>query len=220
MLKHAIDQHEREDPEKIEFRMKVLKYHRTAFERQVSESVEIRNNTKHNILNSKGEYNRCALPRLGLKIGTKEYSTAKEDEEREEEKEGNIEEKIRMMRKAAGKKTHGRQRKEDPAPKRRKLGSNNEFESKRITSMENITPLAGEKRSSAEDEDDDEQAPPPRKMQKKFQQDIRLFIKQPTARQRLTKGIRLAPAYNKGLQTYYARHMKQRLTKNCRLTPA
>ena len=110
----------------------------------MSESVEIRNNTKHNILNSKGEYNRCALPRLGLKIGTKEYSTAKEDEEREEEKERNIEEKIRMMRKAAGKKTHGRQRKEDPAPKRRKLGSNNEFESKRITSMENITPLAGE----------------------------------------------------------------------------
>ena len=87
MLKHAVDMYDGVDPEKIEFRMKVLQYHSTAFERQVSESIKIRNNAKHHILNSKGEYNRCALPRLGLKMGTREYSKAKEEEEREEERE-------------------------------------------------------------------------------------------------------------------------------------
>ena len=77
--------------------MKVLQYHNTAFERQVSESIKIRNNSNHHILNSKGEYNRCALPRLGLKMGTREYSKAKYKGKKEEEKERNIEEKIRKL---------------------------------------------------------------------------------------------------------------------------
>ena len=92
MLKHAVDRHEGLDLEKVEFRMKVLQYNDNAFEGQVSESIKIRNNSKHHILNSKGEYNRVALPRLGLKMGTKEYSKAKDEEEKEEEKERNIEE--------------------------------------------------------------------------------------------------------------------------------
>ena len=60
--------------------MKVFKYHRTAFERQISESVKIQENMKHQMLNTKGEYNRCALPRLGLKMGTREYNQAQEKE--------------------------------------------------------------------------------------------------------------------------------------------
>ena len=53
MLKHAINRHEDTDPEHLEFRMKVLKYHRSAFKRQVSESMEIKKNSRHHILNSK-----------------------------------------------------------------------------------------------------------------------------------------------------------------------
>jgi hypothetical protein len=62
MLKHAVDKHNGNKPEDIEFRMKVLQYQRSAFERQVAESIKIQRNTNHHILNSKGEYNRCALP--------------------------------------------------------------------------------------------------------------------------------------------------------------
>ena len=78
MLKHIVDKHEHEDHSQVVFRMKVLQYHQTAFERQVSESVKIQSHRKHHLMNSKSEYNRCALPRLGLKIGTKEYSKAKD----------------------------------------------------------------------------------------------------------------------------------------------
>ena len=65
MLKDAVDKHEGEKPADVGFRMKVLQYPRTAFERQVSESIKIQRNIKHHILNSKEEYNRCALSRLG-----------------------------------------------------------------------------------------------------------------------------------------------------------
>ena len=44
--------------------------------------------TKHNILNSKYEYNRCALPRLTTKIGdkeSKEWSKEKLEEQAEAE---------------------------------------------------------------------------------------------------------------------------------------
>ena len=122
MLKHAVDRHEEARPEDIEFRMKVLQYPRSAFERQVSESIKIQRNTRHHILNSKGEYNRCALPRLGLKIGTKEYSKAKESEDMEEEKERNIEEKIRMMRKQAGKSAQRRKVKPSTKEKENRRG--------------------------------------------------------------------------------------------------
>ena len=70
MLKHYLEKHEDEDFEKIKFGMKIIKTARTAFERQISESVEIQNKKKNNyILNSKSEYNCCALPRLTAKIG-------------------------------------------------------------------------------------------------------------------------------------------------------
>ena len=50
--------------------MRLIKTHRSAFNRQISESVEIQTQKReHMILNSKSEYNRCALPRLTAKIG-------------------------------------------------------------------------------------------------------------------------------------------------------
>ena len=44
MLKRSVDKHEGTKPEEVEFRMKVLQYPRTAFERQVSESIMIQRN--------------------------------------------------------------------------------------------------------------------------------------------------------------------------------
>merc|ERR1712218_92979 len=56
--------------------MKVLKQHRSAFERQVIEAVLIEMEDDGSLLNSKGGFNRCALPRLQVGIGDKvaEYS--------------------------------------------------------------------------------------------------------------------------------------------------
>ena len=74
MLKHALEKHgEEEDLEKIQFGVKVIRYTRSAFERQVMESVIIQDERNHNILNSKSEYNRCSLPRLTANLGDREW---------------------------------------------------------------------------------------------------------------------------------------------------
>ena len=64
MLRHllAVHEDEEEEWEKIRFGMKILKSTRTAFERQILESVLIQKARSHNIMNNKAEYNRCALP--------------------------------------------------------------------------------------------------------------------------------------------------------------
>ena len=74
MLRHLLAQHEEEEEnwDKIEFGMKMLKSTRTAFERQVLESVTIQKERGHNLMNNKSEYNRCALPRLTAKLGEKD----------------------------------------------------------------------------------------------------------------------------------------------------
>jgi hypothetical protein len=85
MLKHMVDQHEGDDFDKVEFRMKAVKFHKTAFERQVYESVKIQNiREHHDILNSKAEFNRCAIPRLGLKMGDSETRERKKMKRQEE----------------------------------------------------------------------------------------------------------------------------------------
>ena len=52
--------------------MRVIKSTRTAFERQIMESVMIQKERHHQIMNNKAEYNRCALPRLTAKLGEKD----------------------------------------------------------------------------------------------------------------------------------------------------
>ena len=70
MIKHYFEKHADEELESMEFGMKILKTHRSAFNRQISESVLIQTHNKnHVILNSRSEYNRCALPRLTAKMG-------------------------------------------------------------------------------------------------------------------------------------------------------
>ena len=72
--------------EEIEFGMRIVREARSAFERQIAESVQIQNQKRSNIiLNSKSEYNRCALPRLTANIGN--ISLDALDKMKREEKE-------------------------------------------------------------------------------------------------------------------------------------
>ena len=61
MLKHQLVDH---DGAKAHFEFKVLSSYRTALRRQIAEAVEIRREGEACLLNSKGMYNRCSLPRL------------------------------------------------------------------------------------------------------------------------------------------------------------
>ena len=62
------------------------------------ESVLIQESRMHNLLNSKSEYNRCALPRLATKIGENDYKKWEENNKEEKEKEKELENKIRELR--------------------------------------------------------------------------------------------------------------------------
>ena len=62
--KDIMEMHADEEIKDIVFHAKVVKYTRSAFERQILESVIIQEKREsNNILNSKSEYNRCSLPR-------------------------------------------------------------------------------------------------------------------------------------------------------------
>ena len=98
MLKHTIEKHEGEELEQGRFGIKILKATRSAFERQILESVLLQENVDHFLLNSKAEYNRCAIPRLTTKIGERLYERWQEDGREEKKKEAILEEKIRNLR--------------------------------------------------------------------------------------------------------------------------
>ena len=69
MLRHMLEMHRGEERSEIEFGVKVLRFTRSSFERQILESVLIQNSRDHHILNSRSEFNRCAIPRLVTKLG-------------------------------------------------------------------------------------------------------------------------------------------------------
>ena len=123
MIKHAIEHHEDSPLNPERFCVKVLKYTRTAFERQILESVIIQEENKgHFILNSKSEYNRCAIPRLAAKLGEKLVG---ENSREEKKKEDLLDEKIRKWRKEENsrrRKKEKEQEEEKVKAKRRKLG--------------------------------------------------------------------------------------------------
>ena len=95
MMKHQILSHG-ELQEKLTFKMKILKVHTSAFMRQVHEAVAIEMNEKNNILNSKGGFNRCKLPRLSIKMGQAEV---KDGEKVDAMNETEIEQEIERLRK-------------------------------------------------------------------------------------------------------------------------
>ena len=53
--------------------MMVIKQHRTSFSRQTHEAVLIEMMDSGEILNSKGGFNRCSIPRLSVMVGDKEH---------------------------------------------------------------------------------------------------------------------------------------------------
>ena len=58
MLKHAVDQHAGDELNTARYGIKVVRYTKSSFERQILESVCLQDNRDHNILKSKSEYNR------------------------------------------------------------------------------------------------------------------------------------------------------------------
>ena len=150
MLKHYFDKHSEEKLEEMEFGGRILDKPRSAFNRQISESVTIQHqNQKNNILNSKSEYNRCALPRLTADLGEipvgrmEKELNEKKRKEKAEEKE--LQQKIRdlRVRRSMDRRETAREM-EQPAKKRRKLEN---MKHKRVINREN----EGEKRKKEEE---------------------------------------------------------------------
>ena len=84
MISHAMESHSEE--ERPKFSLKVLKSHKSPLYRQVHEAILI---AKYQpiALNSKMEYNRCLLPRLGVLMGEKRMDEEKGQEKKEDHQE-------------------------------------------------------------------------------------------------------------------------------------
>ena len=118
ILKHQLTEHP-ELGKNLRFSMKVIRQHKSAFQRQVHEAVIIQMNENTNILNSKGEYNRCVLPRLGVIFGEKELKKKPEKEEKGKKSSENVEADIWRNR-TKSKRGENRGTEDQPRSKRRK----------------------------------------------------------------------------------------------------
>ena len=103
MLKHYLTNHSEESPQEMIFRMKILCFKRSAYERQIHESVLIQQNRNHLLLNSKSEFNRCSLPRLTVKLGDREMDELSKTLREEQKKEDELEKVIRDLKKQSKK---------------------------------------------------------------------------------------------------------------------
>ena len=125
MMKHFLDQHGGEELEEIEFGGRIVRQARSAFNRQIGESVEIQANKSHYLLNSKSEYNRCALPRLSSKMGERTLDSIEKEKRIEKDKERELLQKIRELKvKRSLKRRESPKMMEQPAMKRRKIEEN------------------------------------------------------------------------------------------------
>ena len=127
MLRHYFDCHMGENMDKMKFGGRILKQASSAFNRQICESVRIQAEaSSHYILNSKSEYNRCALPRLTTKLGEVPMDKLEEIKKKEIEKEKELKGKIRDLKIKQGfTRRNPAQNKEQPARKRRKIEEDN-----------------------------------------------------------------------------------------------
>ena len=132
MLRHLLDQHEKEEEnwDKVRFGMRIIKSTRSAFERQILESVTIQKLKNHHITNSKAEYNSCSIPRLSTKLGEKDLEKWRIEDREELEKEATIEEKIRVRK---------RQREEQKQPEERRKDNQQRRKEERILTKRRIT---------------------------------------------------------------------------------
>ena len=96
ILKHYLESHRDMKIEDLEMKMRVIQKYKNSFERQLGESIWINHNLKEGtiLLNSKNEYNRCSIPRLGLAI-TKEDII---EEYREGERDREFKREIQKLR--------------------------------------------------------------------------------------------------------------------------
>ena len=102
MLRHLVDAHEGKDFKDVSWGMFIIKFMRTAFERQIEEAVTIQHRSKEkDLLNSRAEYNQSALPRLVARLGDteKEMKEFEKELKIEKENEERLEAKIRQLRK-------------------------------------------------------------------------------------------------------------------------
>ena len=70
-------------------------------------------------MNSKAEFNRCAIPRQGLKMGENEYNEKRKEMREDEEKDKELEGRILGLRENINKYRHEAS-KDIPQPKRKK----------------------------------------------------------------------------------------------------
>ena len=125
LLKHLLDIHEEEDHAGVKFGVRVVMFTQSSFERQLQESVVIQQERHHHhLLNSRSEYNRCAVPRLTSKIGDNQYKKYEKEIEEEKEKEEILESKIRKMRKERNRGRKPTKNRDQPASKRVKVDEN------------------------------------------------------------------------------------------------
>ena len=147
MLKHYFDKHGEEKLEEMEFGGRIIDKPKSAFNRQISESVLIQHQKqKNHILNSKSEYNRCALPRLTANLGEIPVERMEKDlnekKRKEKEEERELQKKIRDLKVRRGMARREKVREmEQPANKRRKIEN---YTYKRVLKVEREE---GEKRS-------------------------------------------------------------------------
>ena len=123
IIKHYFDKHEDEDLDNLEFGIKIVRTTKTAFNRQILESVLIQSSkTRNFILNSRSEYNRCALPRLTAKLGDDTYDKIDKLKKEEKKAELELEKKIRDMKvKKSKERREELSWKNQPAHKKRKI---------------------------------------------------------------------------------------------------
>ena len=106
----------------LEFGMRVVRNNKTSFDRQVMESVLIQQSRHHHLLNSRSEYDRCALRRMICKLGDKNFKENELEISRDLEKEEMQVSRIRDLTKARNKlrgQNNRIQRKPPPAKRRK-----------------------------------------------------------------------------------------------------
>ena len=122
MLKHYFDKHHDEELEMMKFGARMEKQTRSAFNREIGESVVIQSNKDHHLLNSKSEFNRCALPRLTAKLGEVTLASLEKEKKEEKEKEDELRRKIRNLKiKISEKRRWEVGGRDQPANKKRRL---------------------------------------------------------------------------------------------------
>ena len=116
LWKHCVECH---GGREVQFRMKVLRGHRSPLTRQIQEGVEIENSQADIIMNSKGEWNGSRLPRIVIEVGDEIQEDGVECGETETENP-----RIKIKARRGGKRENESKRSEEnpPLKRRRKSG--------------------------------------------------------------------------------------------------